>query len=107
MPYFLIETAYNASSAKALAANPQDRVEAVKKACESLGGRFVSLYFAFGEFDVITTVELPDNEAAAAMALAIGSTGALSKYRTTVLLSPEEAVRAMKKVGSVSYAVPG
>src|SRR5262245_36861684 len=86
MPYYLIETAYSADATKALIATPQDRLEAVKATCESLGGSLVSLYFAFGEYDVVTIAQLPDNEAAAAMALAVGSSGALSKYRTTVLM---------------------
>lgn len=106
MPYFLVETAYNSEAAKALVATPQDRLEAVKSACESLGGRLHSLFFAFGEYDVVTIVELPDNEAAAALALAVGSSGALSKYRTTVLLAPDEAVRAMKRARDAAYAAP-
>jgi uncharacterized protein with GYD domain len=106
MPYYLIETAYSADAAKALIATPQDRLEAVKAACQSLGGSLVSLYFAFGEYDVVTIAQLPDNEAAAAMALAVGSSGALSRYRTTVLMAPEEAVRAMKKARDASYAAP-
>ncbi len=107
MPHYMIETAYKDSAAKALVANPQDRVAVVRKSCESLGGRLHSLFFAFGEYDVVTIVELPDNQSAAALALSVAAGGALSKYRTTVLLSPEEAVGAMRKARDVSYAAPG
>ncbi len=106
MPYYMLETAYKESAAKALIAKPQDRIAAVEKAAKSLGGRLVSLYFAFGEYDVVTIVELPDNEAAAAFALSAGAAGALSKYRTTVLIEPGEAVSAMKKAKKVAYAAP-
>ncbi len=106
MPYCMLETAYKDSAAKALIARPQDRIAAIEKAAKSLGGRLVSLYFAFGDYDVVTIVELPDNEAAAAFALSAGAAGALSKYRTTVLLEPAEAVAAMRKAKKVTYTAP-
>jgi len=106
MPLYMLETAYKDSAAKALIAKPQDRIAVVEKACKSLGGKLVSLYFAFGDYDVVTIVELPDNEAAAAFALAAGAGGALSKYRTTVLLTPQEAVSSMKKAKKINYTAP-
>jgi uncharacterized protein with GYD domain len=106
MPLYMFETAYKDTAAKALISKPQDRVAAVEKACASLGGRLVSLYFAFGDYDVVTIVELPDNEAAAAFALGASAGGALSKFRTTVLLSTAEAVSSMKKAKKLAYAPP-
>jgi uncharacterized protein with GYD domain len=64
------------------------------------------LYFAFGEYDVVTIVELPDNKAAAALALGVGASGALSKYRTTVLMTQDEAMEAMRRAGDISYIPP-
>jgi uncharacterized protein with GYD domain len=106
MPHFLIEAAYKDTAAKAMIANPQGRSDVIGKACQSLGGRLISLYFAFGDYDVIVIVELPDNQAAMALAMAVGASGALSKYRTTVLLSPDEAVGAMQKAKEVGYSAP-
>jgi uncharacterized protein with GYD domain len=106
MPYFLIEAAYKEGAARAMVAHPHNRAEVVEKACQSLGGRLHSLFFAFGDFDVVCIVELPDNQAAAAMALGIGATGAVSKYRTTVLMTPDEAIAAMHKAGEISYIPP-
>jgi uncharacterized protein with GYD domain len=107
MPYFLIEAAYTGGAAKAMIAHPQDRSEAVRKTCESLGGRLHSFFFAFGDCDVVVIVELPDNEAAAAVALVVGASGAIARYRTTVLMTPEESLSAMRKAGDVSYIPPG
>lgn len=106
MPYFLIEAAYKDTSAKAMIANPQGRSDVVDKACQALGGRVHSFFFAFGDYDVVVIVELPDNQAAAALALGVGASGGLSKYRTTVLMAPDEAMGAMRKAKDVGYSAP-
>jgi hypothetical protein len=43
----------------------------------------------------------------AAVALAIGSGGALSSLETTVLLTVEETLEALGKAQSVGYRAPG
>jgi uncharacterized protein with GYD domain len=89
-----------------MVANPQPREDVVKKTVESLGGKLHSFFFAFGEYDVVLLIELPDNKAAASLALAVGATGSVSKYVTTVLMTPADAVEAMKGAKRVSYAAP-
>ena len=106
MTYYLIQVAYSQSSAKAMIANPQPREDVIRKTCESLGGKLHSFFFAFGDYDAVVTVELPDNKAAAALALAVGGTGSVSKYVTTVLMTSAEAVEAMKGAKKVTYAAP-
>jgi uncharacterized protein with GYD domain len=106
MPYYLIQASYNQGAAKALLARPHDRSGVVKKMVESLGGKLQSFFLAFGEYDIVAIAELPGNEQAVAMGLATVSGGALSKYNTTVLLSPDEAVGAMKKAKKVAYTPP-
>ena len=106
MPYYLVQASYKDTAAKALVARPQERSAVVKKMITSLGGKLHSYFLAFGEYDVVAIVELPGNEAAVAMGLASVSGGALSKYNTTVLLSPDEATAAMKRAKKVPYAAP-
>ena len=65
-------------------------------------GRVEAGYFAFGDYDVVFISELPDNVSAAAFALAVTAGGAVSSYKTTVLLS-DEAVEAMRKAAESSY----
>ncbi len=43
----------------------------------------------------------------AAVSLAIGGGGALSSLETTVLLSVEETMEAMRRAGEVQYRAPG
>ncbi|HEY4405516.1 MAG TPA: GYD domain-containing protein [Xanthobacteraceae bacterium] len=106
MAFYLIQVAYSSSAAKTLIANPQTREDAIKKTCASLGGKLQSFYFSFGEYDVVVIAELPDNAAAASFALATAAKGAISKFHTTVLLTPAEGVKAMKKAQKVDYTPP-
>jgi uncharacterized protein with GYD domain len=103
MPHYLIQVAYNTSGVAAMVKEPQNRIEKVTPAIEALGGRVECGYFAFGEHDVVLICEMPDNASAAAFALAVGAGGAVASYKTTVLLTPDEAVEAMRKAAESSY----
>ena len=69
-----------------------------------MGGTMESFHFAFGKDDALVLVELPDNVAAAALGLAVSSTG-LAATRTTVLLTPEEVDQSATR--TVNYVPPG
>ena len=60
-----------------------------------------------GEHDGYTLWEAPDNVSMAAVALAIGAGGALSTIETTVLLTVDETLEALRKAGQVRYQAPG
>ena len=60
---------------------------------------------AFGPDDVLLIADLPDNVAAAALASAVGASGALKSYETVALLTAEEMDRAAKM--TVDYRPPG
>ena len=87
--------------------NPQDRAAAVRPVVESLGGKLISLDYAFGDYDVVAIIEAPDNVTMAALAMAVGAGGALKDFKTTVLLSMEEAMEAMRKAAGAGYRPPG
>lgn len=80
------------------------RVAAVEKACAAAGGRLEAMYFAFGGFDAFVIADLPDNVAAASLALAVNQAGGAST-NTVVLMTPAEVDAAAKK--SVAYRPPG
>jgi uncharacterized protein with GYD domain len=105
MPKYLIEASYTLDGVKGVqSAGGSSRRDAVANVAESLGGRLESFYFAFGDHDVYTVLDLPDNESAAAIALAVNAAGGAS-VRTVVLLTPEEVDAAAKR--SVDYRPPG
>lgn len=55
----------------------------------------------------MAVAELPDNASAAALAMAIGAGGAVRDYKTTILMSMDEAIEAMRKAGGAGYRPPG
>jgi uncharacterized protein with GYD domain len=107
MPHYLIQAAYTPEAWAAMTKNPHNRIEAIRPAIEALGGRLEAGYFCFGEYDVAMIVEMPDNVAAAGAAIGSASKGHLKALRTTPLLTPDEAVRAMETGGSADIPVPG
>jgi uncharacterized protein with GYD domain len=103
MPYYLHQVAYTSESWNTLISKPQNRIDAVRQPIEKLGGKIVSAYFAFGEYDIVVITEMPDNAAAAGIAIAFAGGGACKSVQTTPLLSPEEAQQALKKAGESGY----
>jgi uncharacterized protein with GYD domain len=105
MPKYLIEASYTVEGVKGVqSAGGSSRRDAIAALAESVGGQLESFYFAFGEHDVYTVIDLPDNESATAVALTVNASGAV-KVRTTVLVTPEEVDAAAKR--SVEYRTPG
>jgi uncharacterized protein with GYD domain len=80
------------------------RPKAVRELAESLGGSLESYYFAFGEDSYFVIADLPNDEAAAAIAITVGASGAVSNS-TIKLLTPEEVDAALKL--SPKYKAPG
>ena len=105
MPKYLIAASYTLEGVKGVqSAGGTSRRDAVAKVAESAGGKLESFHFAFGDRDVYTIVDLPDNESAAAVALTVNAAGGAA-VRTVVLLTPEEVDAAAKR--SVDYRPPG
>jgi len=106
MAFYMIQGAYTAEAMATMAKNPQDRSVPVRELVQKLGGRLISLYFCFGEYDVVVLVELPDDTAATAVAMAAVSPGHLKAYKTTKLFTIEETMEAMRKAGSLAFPGP-
>jgi uncharacterized protein with GYD domain len=86
--------------------NPEDRRDAARTYIESVGGKLHGFWYAFGEHDGWNLWEAPDNVSMAAVALAIGAGGALNSIETTVLLSVEDTMEALRKAQSIRYRPP-
>src|ERR1041384_5731770 len=103
MPKFLIQVAYTPESWAAMVHSPQDRGELVAPAVEALGGTLEQLYFAFGEYDVVAIMDMPENVDAAAFAVSVAAAGSVKAFKTTPLLTVAESVEAMRKAGKTGY----
>ena len=105
MPKYLLEVNYTLDGVRGvLAKGGSARKAAAQAAAKSAGGKIDVFYFAFGGVDVFTVADLPDNAAAAALALTV-SAGGGAVVKTTVLLSPDEIDTASEK--TVKYTPPG
>lgn len=105
MPKYLVKVNYTPEGAKGLHHDGgSKRRAAAEHAAQSLGGRLDSFYFAFGDSDVVVIADMPDAVAAAALSLAVTSSGA-AETSTTPLITAEEMDKACHKV--VGYRPPG
>ena len=107
MPHYLLQASYSAQGVSGLISSPEDRSAVLRSLVEGLGGRMESLYYAFGDSDVVAIFELPDNVTMAALSMVAGASGALSNLKTTVLIPITEGVEAARKVGTIGYRPPG
>lgn len=105
MAKFLLEVRYTAEGAKGIAKEGGTaRRKVVEKLLKGVGGKLEAFYFAFGDADAYTIVDVPDHVSAAAAALAVNQSGAAT-IKTTVLIPPEDMDKAAKT--SVAYRAPG
>lgn len=105
MPKYLVQASYSPEGAKGLLKDGgTKRVETVTAAVKALGGTIDGFYYCFGDDDVVGIFDVPDDETAAAFAIAINATGAV-KIKTTRLLTAEQIDTATRK--TVGYRPPG
>ena len=107
MAYFLLQGAYTAEAWAALVKNPVDRVEVIRPIIEKLGGKVEGAWFAFGDYDVVLVMQMPDQVSAAAFSLAVAASGAFKSHKTTPLMTIADGVEAMKKAAGTGYRPPG
>jgi uncharacterized protein with GYD domain len=75
--YYLIQLAYTPEAWGTQIRNPQNRIEAVRPVVEQAGGTIECAYFAFGDYDLVTIFQVPDNVTAASLSLAFSAGGAV------------------------------
>ena len=107
MPLYLSKFSYTPETWARLIGAPEDRRGAAQSYIESVGGKLHGFWYAFGTHDGYNLWEAPDNVSMAAVALAISAGGALSSFETTVLMTVDETLAALRKVEQVRYRAPG
>lgn len=102
----MIQFTYTAEAWAALARKPEDRTAAIEALVKQAGGRLISIYYHFGEYDGTVIAEAPDDVSANATVLAVLAGGAVRSTKTTRLFTTKEAVSALEKAGKISYQPP-
>jgi uncharacterized protein with GYD domain len=107
MPLYLTKFSYTPETWARLIENPEDRRKAAEAYIESVGGKLHGFWYGFGTHDGYDLWEAPDNVSIAAVVLAISAGGALSSIETTVLMTVDETLDALRKARQVQYQAPG
>lgn len=106
MALSMIQFSYTPEFVGKLIQNPEDRSIAVKKLIESLGGKMHVFYYTYGEHDGIVIADMPDNVSGLAANMVAVAGGGNTKLKTTILITVEEAMAAMKKAKGIKLAQP-
>ena len=96
MAHYLVQLTYSADAWAAQLRNPQNRVDVTRPLFDRLGIRIESVYYTFGDYDLVIVVEAPANVNAAALSLAVTASGACKAVQTTPLMTIEEGIAAMR-----------
>jgi uncharacterized protein with GYD domain len=107
MPQFLVRFSYTPETWARLIQAPEDRRGPVEELVESIGGRMLGFWYAFGEYDGYVLIEAPDNISHASVSVTAASSGTLTKSEAIVLLTEEEMLEALKRAQGLEFRAPG
>ena len=106
MPKYLLKVRYTGEGLEGvMSAGGSARRSVAEDLAKSVGGSLESFHFAFGEDDAYVICDLPDNKAAATLAMTVSATGRVSI--TTVPLITVDEVDAIASASRPQYAPPG
>jgi uncharacterized protein with GYD domain len=107
MPLYLTRFSYTPETWARLTSNPEDRRKAATEYIEAVGGTLHGFWYAFGDHDGYNLWEAPDNVSMASVAIALSAGGALSTVHTTVLMTVDETLDALRQAAAIRYRPPG
>lgn len=107
MPIYMIQFAYSTQAWQSLMQKPEDRTVALEALAKQSGGRLISLYYHFGDFDGMVILEAPDDAAVNATVMAVQAAGGVRATRTTRLFLPKDVVDALGRAAKITYHSPG
>jgi uncharacterized protein with GYD domain len=95
---------YASESWARMISEPGDRTAAVRQVLGSLGGSLECIYWMSGPFDGIAIADLPDAVSAAAVSMAVASSGAFTQNQTHQLLTQDELEQALRRAVTTARA---
>jgi uncharacterized protein with GYD domain len=106
MPLYSQQVTYTHQMRATLLDSPDDRLPAIRSVVQRLGGTVVSGWLAFGDYDALVICDLPDNESAAALSMAVSAGGAVQSVRMTPLLPFEQGAAVRQRAKDAEYVPP-
>jgi len=106
MPLCMAQFSYTNESWKHLVKNHEDRSIAIRKELKKIGGRLISFYYCFGEYDGICIYEAPDANKALALIMSVVSAGPVEQNKTTMIFNMKDSVQALKNASKIKFKGP-
>ena len=100
MGHYMIEVGYTSDSWKAQVSTQADVIDRITPLVSQCKGTIESIYYCFGDRDLVGVMTFPTPEDAAAFGLAVAAGGACRLFRTTPLLTVAQGKSAMKKAST-------
>ena len=104
MPKYAFFFSYTSESWARMISARGDRTAAVRQVLDSVGGSLESIYWMSGSFDGLGIAELPDTASAAAVSIAVMSSGAFARNEMHEVIGQDELDRALQQATAVTQA---
>lgn len=100
---------YTSESWARMISSPGDRTAVVRQVLGAVGGSLESIYWMSGSWDGIAIGDVPDGVSAAAVSIAVTSSGAFKQNQTHELLTQEQLEDALQRASAVAqgFQPPG
>lgn len=109
MAKYVFFFSYSAEAWARMINSPGDRTAAVRQLVDAVGGKLESAYWMFGAHDGMVVADVPDSVRAAAVSIAVGSSGAFKQLETHELFTQEDLGQILShaKQAAGTYQPPG
>ncbi len=102
MPIFISQGRYSRDAMRGMMSAPEDRSQAVAKLAEASGGKLLSYYVTFGEYDWLLIIEGPDMQSMSAAVIVAAAGGGVTDIKTTIAMTSAEAMQAFQQAGELA-----
>lgn len=102
MSRYLFQGSYTSDSWAAQVASQANVVDRIQPLLDACKASLDSIYYAFGDDDIVALIDFATPEDAASFSLAVSAGGSLKSAKTTPLLTVDQGLAAMKKAAKAS-----
>jgi len=102
MTIYITQGNYTGEAVRGMMGKPEDRTEEVSKLVAAAGGKLVSYYATFGEYDFMLITEGANEMDTAAALLVAAGTGGVTNLKTTVAIRPADMKHVFGKAGTIA-----
>jgi uncharacterized protein with GYD domain len=109
MAKYAIFFTYSSDAWARMINSPGDRTAAVRQLLASIGGNLEYAYWMFGAHDGFVVADVPDSVRAAALSVAVGSSGSFKRLETHELFTQDQLGQILShaKDATNAYQPPG